>query len=53
MIKSDIVKINKISNFDDIYIEKELSKKYSEIIRWAVVEVNETDIVLSVSCNKP
>lgn len=49
MIKSEIVKINKIENFDNIYIEKELSKLGKEPLRWAVVDVGDENIALSIS----
>ena len=41
MIKSEIVKIKKINNFDNKYVEQELSKKYKSIVRWAIVEIGE------------
>lgn len=49
MIKSKIVKINKIENFDNSYIEKELLKRFKDFVRWAVVDISEKDIVISVS----
>ena len=48
MIESGIVKIKKIENFDNLYIEYELSKLYKSIVRWSVVDVNE-NIIVSVS----
>ena len=49
MIKSDIIKIKKINNFDDIYIENELDKRGINPVRWAIVEVLDNDICISVS----
>ena len=49
MIKSDIIKIPKIENFDNSYIERELGKMSFSVIRWAVVEVCDAELVLSVS----
>lgn len=49
MIKSDILKIKKIENFDNIYIEQELLHKYNSVIRWAIVEITADDIIISVS----
>jgi len=40
MIKSEIVRIKKIKNFDDSYIENELNKLYKSVIRWAVIDIN-------------
>lgn len=49
MIKSDVVAINKIDNFDDVYIEQQLLSRFSNIIRWAVIDVAEQIITVSVS----
>lgn len=49
MIKSEIVKINKIVNFDNIYIEKELSKLGKEPLRWAVTGMEHDSLIISVS----
>ena len=49
MIKSEIVKINKIVNFDNIYIEKELSKFGKEPLRWAVTGMEHDSLIISVS----
>ena len=39
-------------DFDDEYIEKQLINTYSNIVRWAIIDLNEKDIVVSVSYNK-
>lgn len=49
MIKSDVIKIKKIEKFDSDYVEQELSKLFSSVIRWAIVDVQENDLVISVS----
>ena len=49
MIKSDVVKIQKINNFDDNYIESELLKTFKSIIRWAIVDITDSELVISVS----
>lgn len=49
MIKSDIIKIKKIEDFDNIYIEQELSHKYNSVIRWAIVEITDNELIISVS----
>lgn len=49
MIKSDVIKIKKIENFDNDYVEQELSKLFLSVIRWAIVDVQENDLVISVS----
>ena len=49
MIKSDIVKIPRIENFDNDYVEQELSKLFSSVIRWAIVAVDEDVLSVSVS----
>ena len=49
MIKSDIIKIEKIDNFDNNYVERELVKNFANVIRWAIVEVTEKDLTVSIS----
>lgn len=49
MIKSDIVKIPRIENFDNDYVEHELAKLFPSVIRWAIVEVSEKDLTVSIS----
>lgn len=49
MIKSDIIKIEKIDNFDNNYVERELAKNFVNVIRWAIVEVSEKDLTVSIS----
>ncbi len=49
MIKSEIVQIKKTDNFDNLYIETELKRIYSDIIRWAVVDIDECEISVSIS----
>ena len=49
MIKYDILKIKKIENFDNIYIEQELSSKYNSVIRWAIVAIQGNNLIISVS----
>ncbi len=49
MIKSDIVKIKKVDNFDNLYIETELEKCFKSIIRWAITEVDSQNLTVSVS----
>ena len=49
MIKSTVVKIKKINEFENLYIEAQLNKLYKDVVRWAVVDVSESDIFVSVS----
>ena len=49
MIKSAVVKISRIENFDNDYVEQELAKLFSSVIRWAIVAVDEDDLSVSVS----
>lgn len=49
MIKSEIIKIKKIENFDNLYVESELKKLVSEVVRWAVIDVDDVCITVSVS----
>jgi len=49
MIKSKNIKIKKIEGFDNLYIEQELKNLDLDIIRWAVIEVDDNFLKLSVS----
>lgn len=49
MIMSDTVKIKKIADFDNEYIEAELVKLAKNPVRWAVVDVDADFLTVSVS----
>ena len=49
MLKSKIIKIAYNDKFDNSYIEKELSKICKSIVRWAIIDLNDEVITLSVS----
>ncbi len=49
MILSEIVKVNKIESFDNIYIENELIKSGKIPVRWAIVDVDDNYIMVCVS----
>lgn len=49
MIKSKNVKIKKTENFDNLYIENELKKLGLDIVRWAVIDVDDEFLTISVS----
>lgn len=51
MIKSETINIKKIANFDNLYIENELKKLHSSIVRWALIEVNDDFLTISLSYN--
>lgn len=48
MITSEIIEMKYIKNFDNIYIEKELSKNFNSVIRWSITEISDV-IKVSVS----
>lgn len=49
MIKSEVVKIKKIKDFDNLYIEKELIKLNKNPIRWAIIDITSDNLIVSVS----
>lgn len=49
MIKSEVVKIKKIKDFDNLYIENELNKLNKEPIRWAIIDVTTDFLFVSIS----
>ena len=52
MILTDEFKINKTENLESSYIENELSKFNISPLRWAIVDVTDTQYVLTVSYEK-
>ena len=51
MIKSKTVNIKKTENFDNLYIEKELKMLNYDVVRWAVIKVDDNFLKLSISLN--
>ena len=49
MIKSEVVKIKKIKDFYNLYIEKELIKLNKNPIRWAIIDITSDNLIVSVS----
>lgn len=49
MIKSKNIKIKKIENFDNLYIEQELKLMGFDVVRWAVIAVDEGYLTVSIS----
>lgn len=52
MILTDEFKINKTENLESSYIKKELSKFDIIPLRWAIVDVTDTQYILTVSYEK-
>lgn len=52
MIESTVVKIKRNTVLETSYIEQELSKLFDNVIRYAVVEITDNDILLNVSYEK-
>ena len=46
------IKIPKIENLDNEYIENYLTKSGYSFVRWAITDVDENEITISVSYNK-
>lgn len=49
MIISDTIKIIKTENFDNEYIERELINLSKKPVRWAVIDVSDDFLTVSVS----
>ncbi len=49
MVTTQTVKIPFIDGFDNVYIEQTLAQQNITPIRWAIVDVNNKEITLSVS----
>ena len=50
MIRTRTVKIPKIDGFDNDYVEKVFAQQNISPVRWAIVDVDDKEITLSVSC---
>ncbi len=48
-ILSDIITLKRTQNLNSAEIEAQLSQKYGEIIRWAIVEAGEDFLKISLS----
>lgn len=53
MITTQTVKLKKPNEFDNLRIEKQLSDMGFNVIRWAIIDVTETELTLSVSHSEP
>jgi len=49
MIKSEVIKIKKAENFDNLYIEQELKNLGLDVVRWAVIDIDKKYLTVSVS----
>lgn len=49
MIKSQTVKIKKTDNFDNLYIERELKTMGFDVVRWALIAIDDDFLDVSVS----
>lgn len=49
MITTKTIKLNRPDEFDNLWIENKLSELGFDVIRWAIVDINESNIILSVS----
>ena len=53
MITTQTVKLKKPNDFDNLWIEKQLSDMGFNVIRWAGIDITETELTLSVSHSEP
>ncbi len=53
MITTQTVKLKKPNEFDNLRIEKQLSDMGFNVIRWAIIDITETELTLSVSHSEP
>ena len=49
MITTETIKINKPNEFDNQWIENQLSELGFDVIRWAIVDITEKELILSIS----
>ncbi len=48
-IKSDVIEINKTKNISTEYITEILTRKFKDVVRWAVVQADGEKLKISVS----
>ena len=53
MITTQTVKLKKPGEFDNLRIEKQLSDMGFNVIRWAIIDITDTELILSVSHSEP
>jgi len=49
MIISDNIKLDRVENISTEYIESELKKQGIEPVRWAIIDINEKEITISLA----
>ncbi len=52
MITTETIKLNRPDEFDNLWIENQLSELGFDVIRWAIVDISANKITLSISYNK-
>lgn len=52
MVVSEVLKFDRINNFDNLYIEKQFTKLGISPVRWAIVDIDDLYIFVSVSYEK-
>lgn len=52
MITTKNIELEKPNDFDNLWIEKELSKLGYDVIRWAIIDVTDTKIIILTSVRK-
>lgn len=53
MITTQTIKLKKPNDFDNLRIEKQLSNMGFNVIRWAIIDITDTELILSVSHSEP
>ena len=53
MITTQTIKLKKPIEFDNLWIEKQLSNMGFNVIRWAIIDITDTELILSVSHSEP
>ncbi len=49
MITTQTIKLKKLSEFDNLWIENQLSTMGFNVIRWAIIDVTDGELIISVS----
>lgn len=49
MITTQTVKLKKPNDFDNLWIEKQLSDMGFNVIRWAIIDITDKEIITTIS----
>ena len=49
MITTKTIQLNKPENFDNIWIEQALIQQGFQVVRWAIIDITNSQLILTIS----